>query len=177
MTGTPGWDDADYQRVKAVEYQDGSIVARFADGGEAVVDADRLLPERARGRVNWATLAFDPDDGYEFTVEADNGTVEIPSYRLRLLTDEEFNRHWDERASRPTPSLGARFRMLRVLHNWQSRDLARQVGVTPRTMSRFELGQHDLGSMKLESLLRAMGCSWKDLDEALDLQERELSRA
>ncbi len=153
------WDSLPYQRMASVRRREPDLEILFEDGSQVVVRAQRLLPSRI-GSVDWDTLTHNP---YEIIVQTADGPYEIPWDTVRVLSDEEFSAHRAAAAEDEARLVGQRIRELRTSRGLSSKELAGRASITPQSLSRIELGRHDVVLTTLERILAAMGCSLKDL--------------
>lgn len=153
------WDTREYRRMVSATYRDGKLVVLFEDGTWVDLKADRVMPPEARG-AQWQHLSVSP---YEITVPTDDGEVEIPWSTVRAITDKEYSAHLADAAEEEARQIGLRIRELRESRNLPSKELAERAGITPQSLSRIELGRHDVVFTTLQRILAAMGCSLKDL--------------
>ena len=165
-TTTPPWDRLGYFRMTDVHYQDGCIAALFQDGGRATVDAARLLPPETEGAA-WDAMTWDT---HEITVPSAGEPAVIPSSRLRILTDSAYAAHFAALAAREARTIGRRIAALRRARGLTSKDVATRAGITPRSLSRIEHGDHDVVFSTLAPILAAMGCTFADLVPHLPLR-------
>lgn len=153
------WDELAYQRIASVAYADRCVTVCFEDGQRVSIEARRLLPERVH-EADWTTLEHDE---YEMRVQTAAGTCEIPWDTIRVLTDKGFSAHRAAAAEEEARLVGRRIRELREHRHLSSKDLAERAGITAQSLSRIELGRHDVVLTTLERILAAMGCSLRDL--------------
>ncbi|MGH2587625.1 MAG: helix-turn-helix domain-containing protein [Dehalococcoidia bacterium] len=160
-TRNPRWDQLSYHRMTDVSYAQGRLSVRFEDGSEVSLDARRVLPPDA-GRPNWQALQFDP---YEIRIPTASGVLETPWSTVRLLTDPEHASFVAEQSREYARRMGRRIRALRESRGLTGKDLAARAGITPNSLSRIELGHHDVTLSTLGGLLAAMGYSYRHLVE------------
>jgi len=153
------WDAKEYRRMVSASYRDGRLVVLFEDGTWVDLQAEPVLPPDARG-AQWERLSVSP---LEITVPTEGGDVEIPWSTVRALTDRQYSAHLADAAGDEARQIGQRIRALRESRNLASKDLAVRAGITPQSLSRIELGRHDVVFTTLQRILAAMGCSLKDL--------------
>lgn len=153
------WDTKEYRRMVSASYRDGKLIVLFEDGTWVDLKADRLIPPETRG-AQWERLSVSP---YEITLPTEDGEVEIPWSTVRAVTDKEYSAHLADAAEEEARQIGLRIRELRESRNLTSKDLAERAGITPQSLSRIELGRHDVVFTTLQRILAAMGCSLKDL--------------
>jgi DNA-binding Xre family transcriptional regulator len=153
------WDAKEYRRMVSATYRDGNLLVLFEDGTWVDLRADRLMSPEARG-VQWERLSVSP---YEITVPTENSEVEIPWSTVRAVTDREYSAHLADAADEEARQIGQRIRELRESRNLSSREVAERAGIAPQSLSRIELGRHDVVFTTLQRILAAMGCSLKDL--------------
>src|SRR6266508_1044454 len=153
------WDTREYRRIVSASYRDGRLIVLFEDRTWVDLKADRVVPPETRG-AQWERLAVSP---YEVTVPTENGAVEIPWSTVRAVTDKAYSAHLADAAEEEARQIGLRIRELREKRNLSSKELAERAGITPQSLSRIELGRHDVVFTTLRRILAAMGCSLKDL--------------
>jgi DNA-binding Xre family transcriptional regulator len=110
----------------------------------------------------WEALRFDRD---EIIVSTSAGEMEIPWSAIRLISDKEFAAHWANVAEDEAKQIGLRLRELRKRKQLSSKEVAERAGITAQSLSRIELGHHDVVFTTLRKLLAAMGCTLQDLAE------------
>jgi DNA-binding Xre family transcriptional regulator len=158
-TKNPHWDDLSYHRMTDVSLDQGRLSVRFEDGADVSLDAGRVLPPDT-GLPDWQALQFDP---YEIRIPTATGVVETPWSTIRLLTDPEYASFVAEQSREYARRMGGRIRALRQSRGLTSKELATRAGITPNSLSRIELGHHDVTLSTLGGLLAAMGYSYRDL--------------
>jgi DNA-binding Xre family transcriptional regulator len=90
-------------------------------------------------------------------------TLDIPGLTIRALTDPEFSAHLARAAAEQARHVGKRLRELRIARGLSAKSVAQRAGLAPQSLSRIELGQHDVVFTTLQKILGAMGCSLSDL--------------
>lgn len=153
------WDELAYQRMTSATYANGGITVCFEDGQCVSIEAQRLLPACAH-EADWTTLEHGE---YEIRVQTADGTCEIPWDTIRVLTDKGFSAHRAAAAAEEARLVGRRIRELREHRHLSSKELAERAGITAQSLSRIELGRHDVVLTTLERILAAMGWSLRDL--------------
>lgn len=172
MTNQHKWDTKEYQRIKATTCRGDDITVVFEDGTVVTVRADRLLPPH-QGAPDWSQLKT---ERFSLTVPTTTGEADIAWSTIRALTDKEFSAHLAAAANRQAQFIGQRIRELRESRGLTSKDLAERAGITPQSMSRIELGRHDVTFSTLRSILGAMNYKLKDLS-APPTEEAEIDAA
>lgn len=102
------------------------------------------------------------DFGFALSVPAIPGRFHVPSYRIRLLTDKKFARHWNKMAAEQTRHIGKRLRELRKRKGLMQTEVASRVNMSQASISRIENG--NFSDMKIVwKILDAMGYNAGDL--------------
>jgi transcriptional regulator with XRE-family HTH domain/Zn-dependent peptidase ImmA (M78 family) len=156
----PAWEDRDYRTIASVSF-DGRLHVGFANGDQAVVDIDRLLPETRQDLV-WDEAR---PNAQELVVPSADGTLEIAWSDLRALTDPKFARFLVDTADEEAQRVGRGIRALRERRGMTSKEVAEAAGIAPMSLSRIELGRHDVVFRTLRRILAAMHYSLLDLAE------------
>ncbi len=153
------WDSPEYRRIASVTYTGDRLIVQFEDGTSAMVEAQRVVPPFVHD-VDWNTLDW---NSHEITVSGSEGPVEIPWSTIRALSDKRYAAHLAEVAEEQARQIGLRIRELRESRGMTSKALAERAGITPQSLSRIELGRHDVVFTTLQRILAAMGYALKDL--------------
>jgi len=153
------WDELSYHRMTDVSYGEGRLSVHFEDGTKVSLDARRILPPDA-GQPDWRALQFDT---YEIRVPTATGLIETPWSTIRLLTDPEYASFVAEQSREYARGMGRRIRALRQSRGLTGKELAARAGIAPNSLSRIELGRHDVTLSTLGGLLAAMGYTYRDL--------------
>lgn len=153
------WDTKAYRRMVSARYQDGKLRVLFEDGAWVDLKPEQVLPPDTNG-IQWERLSTAP---YEITVPSEHGDVAIPWSTVRAVTDKEYSAHLVDAAEEQARQIGRRIRELRESRGLTSKELAGRAGIAPQSLSRIELGRHDVVFTTLQRILAAMGCSLKDL--------------
>lgn len=156
------WDTPAYQRIASVEILSRDLEVVFEDGTTVTLDAKQVLPPDVRSPA-WGSLYF---NDFEIVVPTASGEIEIPWSTIRLLTDQKFAAYWTHAAEDQAKKIGRQLRKLRKSRNLTSKEVAIRAGITPQSLSRIELGHHDVVFTTLRKILAAMGCTLRDLSEA-----------
>jgi transcriptional regulator with XRE-family HTH domain/Zn-dependent peptidase ImmA (M78 family) len=172
MNATQRWDDSSYQRITTVAFKDGTLKVTFDNGETVEVDAQSLLPPSAV-QPRWEELKH---DAFELCVPTKDRMVEIPSSRIRVLTDEDYSAHLADAAEEQAKKIGRRIRQLRKSRGLIMSELASRAGIARQSLSRIENGKHDVVFTTLRKLLAAMDCSLSDLANADSPDYRKLVR-
>lgn len=157
------WDTTPYRRIVDVAF-DGRLRVRFEDGSDVVVDPDRLVRPDARG-LRWDQAALSEGD---VVVPADDHPVDISWFDIRALSDPAFRAHLMQDADDEARRIGQRLRALREARGMTAKEVARAAGIAPLSLSRIELGRHDVVYRTLRRILAAMNYSLRDLAEAAE---------
>lgn len=159
----PAWERPDYQRLESVAFDGARLRVRFANGDEIAVEPAQVVrPERA-ATADWAAATI---DGPEIAVPTNDGSIGISWLDLRARTDSAFSTHLAQVADEEAQQVGQRIRHLRESRDLSSAELARRARITPQSLSRIELGRHDVVFSTLQRLLAAMNYTLGDLAEA-----------
>lgn len=166
MDGPARWDTGDYLRIRAASYdpQHQQVKVQFFDGDIVAVPTKHLTDHRDRD-IEWQCL--DVEDSMHVHVPTGGDPVEIPGFAIRSLTDAAFAAHLARRAEESARRVGERLRALRKARGLTAKEVAERAGVAPLTITRIELGQHDVVFTTLEKILAAMGCTLRELVEPL----------
>lgn len=156
----PAWDQSEYQRLENVVFDEGRLRVRFANGDEIEVDPTQLVRPEVAAAADWAAAVV---DGPEIAVPTSDRPIGISWLDLRSLTDSAFAAHLAEVADEEAQQVGQRIRSLRQSRNLSSAELARRADITPQSLSRIELGRHDVVYSTLQRLLAAMNYTLADL--------------
>lgn len=158
------WDRARYQRLAAGKGRGYDLVVRFEDGDEVALDIRRLI--QVATVPGWGQLEVDP---YALGVPVNGDVVEVGWLEIRALTDEKFASYLAERAEDQARQVGRRLRVLRKRRGLSARELAERAGLSAQSLSRIELGRHDVVFSTLQRLLAAMNYDLTDLATVEDL--------
>ncbi len=171
----PIWDQSDYQRLESVAFDGSRLRVRFVNGDEIEVDPTRLVPPEVATEADWAAAVV---DGPEVAVPTPDGPIGLSWLDLRALTDSAFASHLAKVADEEARQVGQRIRTLRRSRNLSSAELARRAQITPQSLSRIELGRHDVVYSTLQRLLAAMNYSLADLaqTEAQSIDAKTIAR-
>jgi transcriptional regulator with XRE-family HTH domain/Zn-dependent peptidase ImmA (M78 family) len=168
MNGTrreakPAWDQGDYQRLESVAFDGARWHVRFANGDEIDVEPTQVVRRELAAGADWAAATV---EGPEIAVPTDNGPIGISWLDLRALTDPAFSAHLAQVADEEARQVGQQIRYLREARDLSSSELARRAQITPQSLSRIELGRHDVVFSTLQRLLAAMNYTLADLAQA-----------
>ena len=153
------WDSPSYQRIAATSgLVDGVVEVSFANGDTVSVDlADLLNPAPPNGaeviRRDHDIIVRSPNEDDRY----------ISWLAIRAQTDAEFSGHLRSAGRDEQTKIGLALRRLRKARGLSSKDVARRAGISAQSMSRIELGHHDVVFSTLRKILGAMGCSLADL--------------
>jgi DNA-binding XRE family transcriptional regulator len=169
MNDEVSYGEVGYAKLASLVGTATTLCATFQDGGIATLVGDRMLPSDLKGKADWTTVRFDPDDPYELVVDTELGPIELPAERIRLLTDDAFAafiRHRESLLGPPGPiAPGLMLRRIRLDRGLTRQELAERAGVSPRTLARIERGRHDPKLSTIRALLDALESKWADLDD------------
>lgn len=158
------WQTPGYAQILQVRACDGTVTVQFADGGWVQIDGSRLLPPEVHDPA-WSAITVD-EYGDFLIVPTAGDPVDIPADRIRIVTDPAFAEHRARRARAEARMIGRRIRTLRERRGLTAKEVARRAGITPMSISRIELGRHEVILSTLARILAAMGCSFHDLKAA-----------
>jgi transcriptional regulator with XRE-family HTH domain len=156
------WQEREYVRMTDVAYEGGQLHVTFADGDTVSVDPARLAP-RAAESIDWSAARI---DGPEIQAPAAGRTYAVSWLDVRALTDEAFAAYLARVADEEARQVGRKLRHLRESRGLTSAALAARAQITPQSLSRIELGRHDVVYSTLQRLLAAMNYTLRDLNEA-----------
>ncbi len=169
------WEEPGYlDIVQASATPAGRIMVLFADETWVEFDGQRLLPSGA-ACPRWTELSVD-EAGDFLLVPTAGEPVDLPADRIRILTDPDYAEHWAQLAAEQAHRIGRRLRTLRERRGLTAKDLARRAGIAPMSLSRIELGYHDIGFPTLAKLLAALGADWDDLAVSMEAEARPRPR-
>jgi transcriptional regulator with XRE-family HTH domain/Zn-dependent peptidase ImmA (M78 family) len=157
------WNSSDYQTLETVSF-DGRLHVRFANGDESVLEVDRLLAREPDG-LNWPEAR---PHAQELIVPGADGEVAIAWTTLRAQSDPRFAAFMMEEADEDARRIGRRLRILREQRGMSSKDVAAAAGIAPMSLSRIELGRHDVVFRTLRRILAAMDYTLRDLAEVVE---------
>jgi len=160
------WEQRDYQTITDVGFEDGRLIVRFADGDEASVSADRLVRSASNG-ARWGEARH---TAHEIVVPAAEGELEISWMDVRAQSDPTFAEYLMRTADEEARQIGQRLRALRERRGMTSKEVAETAGIAPLSLSRIELGRHDVVFRTLRRILAAMNFTLRDLAEAAEPQ-------
>jgi len=145
-----------------VAYEGGQLHVTFADGDTVSVDPARLAP-RAAESIDWSAARI---DGPEIQAPTAGRMYAVSWLDVRALTDEAFAAYLARVADEESRQVGRKLRHLRESRGLTSAALAARAQITPQSLSRIELGRHDVVYSTLQRLLAAMNYTLRDLNEA-----------
>lgn len=157
----PRWERPDYQTITGVSY-DGELTVRFANGDVAAVSVDRLVRSDVSG-LDWRDVRHSPHEVLVPMPEGD--TVEISWMDIRAQSDPELAEFLIQTADEEARRIGRRLRLLRERRGMTSKQVAEAAGIAPLSLSRIELGRHDVVYRTLRRILAAMNYDLHDLAE------------
>jgi transcriptional regulator with XRE-family HTH domain/Zn-dependent peptidase ImmA (M78 family) len=156
------WQEREYVRMTDVAYEGGQLHITFADGDTVSVDPARLAP-RAAESIDWSAARI---DGPEIQAPTAGRMYAVSWLDVRALTDEAFAAYLARVADEESRQVGRKLRHLRESRGLTSAALAARAQITPQSLSRIELGRHDVVYSTLQRLLAAMNYTLRDLNEA-----------
>jgi transcriptional regulator with XRE-family HTH domain/Zn-dependent peptidase ImmA (M78 family) len=159
----PRWEQPQYGRMTDVAYDGELLHVTFANGDTVAVEPARLLPRTEAATADWSEVTI---DGPEIQAPADGRPLAVSWLDVRALTDAEFSAHLAQIADEEARQVGQRIRYLRESRDLSSAELARRAQITPQSLSRIELGRHDVVFSTLQRLLAAMNYTLADLADA-----------
>lgn len=156
------WQEREYVRMTDVAFEGGQLHVTFADGDTVSVDPARLAP-RAAESIDWGAALI---NGPEIQAPTAGRMFAISWLDVRALTDEAFAAYLAQVADEEARQVGRKLRHLRESRGLTSAALAARAQITPQSLSRIELGRHDVVYSTLQRLLAAMNYTLRDLNEA-----------
>jgi transcriptional regulator with XRE-family HTH domain len=156
------WQERDYVRMTDVVYQGGQLHVSFADGDIISLDPARLAPTQSAS-IDWSRARI---DGPEIQAPGSDRMHAVSWLDVRALTDEAFASHLAQVANEEAQQVGRKLRYLRESRGLSSAALAARAQITPQSLSRIELGRHDVVYSTLQRLLGAMNYTLRDLADA-----------
>lgn len=156
------WDSEKYQQiVDASGPRDGILEVSFANGDIVSVS----MPELTGGALDAEAEVIARDhDIILRSPKADDQYVSWLS--LRVLTDREFAGHLDAAEREEVNRIGNSLRRLREERGLSSKEVSKRAGISAQSMSRIELGRHDVVFSTLRKILSAMDYTLSDLANA-----------
>jgi hypothetical protein len=94
------WDSLDYQRIVSARYRGGEVVVVFADGSEARLSPDCLVPSGGP-ELDFPGLRA---EDFHLVVSSPAGEIEIPWDVIRVHSDPAYDAFWAEIAAKPVGS-------------------------------------------------------------------------
>ena len=157
------WEDLGYRTITSVGFDDGRLNVEFADGETASISTDRLVPPGSAA-PDWGSVRH---EAHEILVPLQDQTdLEISWMDLRSQEDPAFAEFLIRTADDEARQVGARLRALRESRGLTSKQVAQTAGIAPMSLSRIELGRHDVVYRTLRKILAAMGLTLHDLAAA-----------
>lgn len=160
------WERRDYQTITGVGFKDGTLEVHFADGAEATVAADRFV-RTPLSRARWSEVRH---TAHDIVVPAPEGEVEISWMDVRAQSDPSFANYLMQTADEEAQRIGQRLRALREQRGMTAKKVAESAGIAPLSLSRIELGRHDVVYRTLRRILAAMNYTLRDLAEVAEVQ-------
>lgn len=161
---TPRWERGDYQIITGAHYDGARLTVTFANGDDVRISVDRLVRGAAR-HPRWDELRATTRD---IVVPTDEGNEEVSWMDVRAHSDPEFAEFLVGTADAEARRIGRRLRALRERRRMTAKEVAERAGIAPLSLSRIELGRHDVVYRTLGRILAAMGYTLKDLAQAAD---------
>jgi len=157
---SPAWESPEYRTITRASFVDGNVEVDFADGAHASVPVDRLVPPGSH-TVDWTGMRA--GDHEIFVPRKDDSDLEISWMDLRSQEDPALAGFLIETAEEEAGRVGARLRALRESRGLTAKEVADRAGIAPMSLSRIELGRHDVVYRTLRKVLAAMGLGLEDL--------------
>lgn len=164
--------DSAYLEVTAVDANARQVRVSFANGDQIEMPTSELVPSRLRTTIDWAN-AQPSNLSTGISIPADPVAIEIPSTRLRRLSDRSFADHLARLAERQARLIGSRLKSLRQRRGLTQKAVARLAHLEPANLSRIESGRFDVSSTTLWKILAAMDCSIADLAGTASTHEQD----
>lgn len=158
------WEQRDYQTITGAAFDHGELFVNFADGEEARVAVGRLVRSSAE-QLHWDDVRH---NAHEVLVPTDEGELEISWMDVRAQSDPGFAEFLMQTADEEARRIGQRLRALRERRGMTSKAVAEAAGIAPLSLSRIELGRHDVVFRTLRRILAAMNFTLRDLAEAAE---------
>jgi DNA-binding protein HU-beta len=155
------WDSAQYQRIADVSLNDDILEVSFANGDSVSVSLPELISVTSLAGVE--VIPREHDIVVRSPKEDDRF---ISWLSLRVLTDPEFASHLDSVERDEANRIGLTLRHLREARGLSSKEVAERAGISAQSMSRIELGRHDVVFSTLRKILSAMNYELRDLADA-----------
>lgn len=158
-----------YSRITGVAYDRAHdlLTVSFLNGETATLHGSALRDSSIATRWEQATVA---EDGACLRVptapgrgDLGSGITDIPGFSIRLLTDAAFAVDIARKEEEGARRVGARLRQLRRGRNLTAKEVAARAGLAQQTITRIELGQHDVTFTVLKRILAVLGYTLADL--------------
>jgi transcriptional regulator with XRE-family HTH domain len=163
---TPRWEQREYQTITDIGFADDRLHVSFADGQEASVPVDRLVRPGSNGAL-WHEARH---TAHDIVVPFADGELEISWMDVRAQSDPSFGEYLMQTADEDARRIGQRLRALREQRGMTAKEVAEAAGIAPLSLSRIELGRHDVVYRTLRRILAAMNLTLRDLAEAIEVQ-------
>lgn len=163
------WDDSKYQTITDARIEGNMLTVNFENGNISKIPIEQMIPSTVKS-VRFHELNY---NSYEVIIPTDEGEIEIPWSKIRLLSDNEFSAYMAKCAEQEAKKIGNRLRYLRESRNLKSKDVAVRAGITPQSLSRIERGKHDISFTTLQKILTVMGFELGDLVNGEQGEERK----
>ena len=164
--------DGTYLEITDVSADLQQMRVSFANGDRVDISTADVVPARLRTTIHWAN-ARPNGSRTSVLVPADPADIEIPSTRLRRLSDKKFADHVASLAEAQAKLIGSRLKGLRERRGLTQKAVAQLAHLEPANLSRIESGRFDVSSTTLWKILAAMDCSIADLAATQSTQEHE----
>lgn len=160
-----------YSRIIGVTYDraDDLLTVSFLNGDMATLHGAALRDPSVSARWEQATIV---EDGASLRVPTAPGqgdlggdVTDIPGFSIRLLTDAAFALDIARKEEEGARRVGVRLRQLRRGRNLTAKDVAARAGLAQQTITRIELGQHDVTYTVLKRILAVLGYTLADLHD------------
>jgi DNA-binding XRE family transcriptional regulator len=156
------WDTGDYLGIRASTYdvRRREVDVVFCNGDRVSVATKHLVHPRDYD-IAWERLEV--EEPMHLHIPTAHEPIEIPGFAIRSLTDAEFAAFLARKAEEAAQRVGERLRALRKARGLTAKEVAARAGLAQQTISRVELGQHDVVFSTLEKILAAMGYTLEDI--------------
>ncbi len=171
MSARP-WDTREYQAITDANLVGRQLEVSFANGDVVRLDVGQVAP----ASIDPAHVALHVGDFELELISPTDERIAIPWLAIRSLTDDEFAEHLAQSADGEARRVGRRLRQLRLARKLSAKEVAERAGITAQSLSRIELGRHDVVFSTLRRILAAMGYDLTDL-AALDERDIFISHA
>lgn len=158
------WDEDSYLRIVSACYDQArdTLTVTFRNGDTVTLSA-RCLLRSEQEHIDWPSMEI--VGNYHLDVPARPHHLEISGFAIRALTDAAFSAHLAAQAEQEARQVGRRLREMRKARGLSAKEVAARAGLSAQSISRIELGQHDVVLTTLEKILAVMGYTLRDLAE------------